>query len=81
MKPLSIPAVLLIPLLAGAARAAAVPSGLQAPGMQKLEQIAASAQSAGAVMDGSPVRYIRFTLTQNFEPNWWGIHEIRVYAR
>lgn len=36
---------------------------------------------AGAAMDGSPVRYIRIRLTERFFPNWWGIYEIRVYAK
>lgn len=36
---------------------------------------------AGASLDGSPVRYIRTRLTQYFQPNWWSIYEIRVYAK
>ena len=36
---------------------------------------------AGAALDGSPVRYIRAKLTQYFQPNWWRIYEVRVYAR
>jgi RNA polymerase sigma-70 factor (ECF subfamily) len=42
---------------------------------------ATSEEYGGAVMDGSPVRYIRMKLTRNFYPNWWGIYEMRVYAR
>jgi RNA polymerase sigma factor (sigma-70 family) len=35
---------------------------------------------AGANLEGSPVRHLRFRLTRNFHPNWWSIYEIRVYA-
>lgn len=36
---------------------------------------------AGALLDGSPVRYIRTRLTEKYFPNWWSIYDIRVYAR
>ena len=42
---------------------------------------ATAEEYGGTAMDGSPARYVRMRLTQGFYPNWWGIYEIRVYAR